>query len=194
MIPLKSCEFYNGEVTTESQHTCVLDREYPQGIMACAQCGRFWMTAPRSILTFAFIAPALRDRMREYQSDIRWGRFDSLAEAARDAFTRAREAEAAARVKARADWPRIQAAKRAKWWRCVRPIILSRPCAYCGGTATAVDHVIPQSRGGAHEMRNLAPACTPCNTEKGNRTPEEWKAWRLNRGRTWPPLPVTDAA
>src|SRR6266702_2242417 len=139
MSPPKSCGFYTRKVTTQSQHTCVLDREYPWGIMAC-RCGQFWMTAGREILRFAFIAPDLRDRLHEYQADIRWGRSGSLAEAVRVTAARARETEAAATAKARADWPRIKAAKRAKWWRCVRPIILNGPCAYCGGTATDVDH------------------------------------------------------
>lgn len=193
-------EFYNGKVTTESHHACVLDHEYPGGIVACGECGRFWMRAPREILTYAFVAYDLRKRLDEYRADVRWGRRDSLADAVRAASPRARlEAvypvlRTAAAAKARDDWHRLQAAKRAKWWRCVRPIILSRPCAYCGGTATAIDHIVPRSRGGGDRMRNLAAACNPCNAEKCNRTPEEWKAWRLRLGRPWPPLPRENAA
>lgn len=199
MGPLISHEFYNGRVTTESQHACVLDREYPGGIMAC-RCGQFWMRAGRDIRMYAFIAPELRRRSREYREDVRWGRSDSLAAAVRAASPRGRREALhpvlrdAAAAKARDDWHRLQAAKRAKWWRCVRPIILSRPCAYCGGPSTAIDHIVPQSRGGGHRMRNLAPSCGPCNAEKSNRTPEEWKAWRLQLGRPWPPLPRADAA
>jgi len=181
-------------MATESEHFCVLDREYPAGIMACAGCGRFWMIAGSDIRRWAFIALALHRRLNRYQLDIEFGKHATLREAVQAAAARAREAEAAATAKIRADWPRIQASKRAKWWRCVRPIILSRPCAYCGDPATAVDHIIPLSRGGAHRMSNLAPACMWCNTEKGNRTPEEWKAWRLRLGRSWPPSPRTEAA
>lgn len=31
-----------------------------------------------------------------------------------------------------------------------------------------VDHVVPQSRGGKSESRNLVLACQPCNKKKGN--------------------------
>lgn len=47
-------------------------------------------------------------------------------------------------------------------------------CNYCPGPYESDDHVIPLSRGGAHSLENLAPACMACNAEKGARTPEEW--------------------
>jgi hypothetical protein len=47
-------------------------------------------------------------------------------------------------------------------------------CAYCGRpTATTMDHVVPRSRGGATQWTNAVAACEPCNTRKGNRTPDE---------------------
>lgn len=46
-------------------------------------------------------------------------------------------------------------------------------CQYCGDAAENVDHVVPRSRGGAHEWENVAAACTRCNSRKGNRTPAE---------------------
>ena len=46
-------------------------------------------------------------------------------------------------------------------------------CAYCGGTATTIDHVLPESRGGGWSWHNNVAACSPCNGRKGNRTPEE---------------------
>lgn len=49
-------------------------------------------------------------------------------------------------------------------------------CAYCGRPAATVDHVIPLARGGPHIASNLVPACGSCNSQKGNRTPEEWRA------------------
>jgi 5-methylcytosine-specific restriction endonuclease McrA len=52
--------------------------------------------------------------------------------------------------------------------------LLSRPCSYCGGKATTLDHVIPVSRHGKHEPGNVVPACKSCNSSKGARTPEEW--------------------
>lgn len=49
-------------------------------------------------------------------------------------------------------------------------------CAYCGGKATTLDHVLPKSRGGRWEWTNIVAACggpTGCNGRKGARTPEE---------------------
>ncbi len=46
-------------------------------------------------------------------------------------------------------------------------------CAYCGGPAETVDHVLPKSRGGASTWTNLVAACSPCNHAKANRTPDE---------------------
>ena len=67
-------------------------------------------------------------------------------------------------------------------------ILWSGPFAYCSDPSpTLVDHVIPKSRGGTDERSNLAPACRPCNMEKLDVTPEEWKEWRLAKGFGWPP-------
>lgn len=61
-------------------------------------------------------------------------------------------------------------------------------CAYCGlPTPQTVDHLVPLARRRDHRRRNLAPACWPCNQEKGNRTPEEWRAARRAAGLAWPP-------
>jgi 5-methylcytosine-specific restriction endonuclease McrA len=54
-------------------------------------------------------------------------------------------------------------------------------CQYCGRTAAELrpresltrDHLIPLSRGGTNEWTNVVAACSPCNTRKGNRMPEE---------------------
>lgn len=48
-------------------------------------------------------------------------------------------------------------------------------CAYCRAEkATTLDHVLPLSRGGKHEIGNLLPACRKCNFTKHNRTLREW--------------------
>lgn len=40
-------------------------------------------------------------------------------------------------------------------------------CAYCGANSpTHIDHVKPLSRGGAHCLSNLRPACPTCNMRK----------------------------
>lgn len=46
-------------------------------------------------------------------------------------------------------------------------------CAYCGGHADSIDHVIPRSRGGKHTWDNVIAACRSCNLRKRDRTPEE---------------------
>lgn len=46
-------------------------------------------------------------------------------------------------------------------------------CAYCGGPAQTVDHVVPRSRGGDSTWLNLVAACEPCNHRKADRTPLE---------------------
>jgi len=50
-------------------------------------------------------------------------------------------------------------------------------CMYCGKhfprSQLTIDHVFPQSRGGADTWENLVLACLACNVRKGNRTPEE---------------------
>ena len=51
-------------------------------------------------------------------------------------------------------------------------------CAYCGKQVEklTLDHAIPLSRGGAHDVSNVVPACKPCNTSKHAKTPAEWAA------------------
>ncbi|HEY9350320.1 MAG TPA: HNH endonuclease [Acidothermales bacterium] len=46
-------------------------------------------------------------------------------------------------------------------------------CAYCRGTATTMDHVVPRSRGGYHEWTNVVAACSRCNSRKGDRLVHE---------------------
>jgi 5-methylcytosine-specific restriction endonuclease McrA len=46
-------------------------------------------------------------------------------------------------------------------------------CQYCGGAAESIDHVVPRSRGGAHEWENVVAACRRCNTAKGDRLLEQ---------------------
>ncbi|MGH8792264.1 MAG: HNH endonuclease [Stackebrandtia sp.] len=57
-------------------------------------------------------------------------------------------------------------------------------CAYCGGPAETIDHVMPRSRGGGHSWDNVVASCAPCNHKKSDRTLIEM-GWRL----TAPPAP-----
>jgi 5-methylcytosine-specific restriction endonuclease McrA len=55
-------------------------------------------------------------------------------------------------------------------WRKARARILRRDgerCAYCGGHADQVDHVVPVFAGGSDKRENLVAACGRCNREKG---------------------------
>jgi 5-methylcytosine-specific restriction endonuclease McrA len=57
-----------------------------------------------------------------------------------------------------------------KDWQLLKQAYQNR-CAYCGQTVGKLqkDHVIPLIRGGAHTIRNIVPACGPCNLRKGLR-------------------------
>jgi 5-methylcytosine-specific restriction endonuclease McrA len=57
-------------------------------------------------------------------------------------------------------------------------------CAYCGGGASTIDHVLPRSRGGTNSWLNTVAACGGCNQRKGDRTPVEARM----------PLRITPAA
>lgn len=47
-------------------------------------------------------------------------------------------------------------------------------CLYCGSNKNlTIDHVVPKSKGGTNEWKNLATCCHRCNTLKGDKTPEQ---------------------
>lgn len=47
-------------------------------------------------------------------------------------------------------------------------------CQYCGSVKQlTLDHVIPRSKGGKHSWDNVVIACEPCNSRKGDRTPQQ---------------------
>jgi len=53
----------------------------------------------------------------------------------------------------------------------------SYTCQYCAKKLSrkdlTIDHVVPRSRGGLTNFKNIVAACFKCNTKKANRTPEE---------------------
>lgn len=64
----------------------------------------------------------------------------------------------------------------------------ARTCAYCGTSATDWDHLRPMVRGRRptgyiHEIRNLVPACGPCNQSKGA---SDWRKWMRGSARGSP--------
>lgn len=54
--------------------------------------------------------------------------------------------------------------------------LLEKPCVYCGGKASEIDHVIPISRGGKHSIGNIVSCCQSCNQKKSTKLVIEWKA------------------
>lgn len=47
-------------------------------------------------------------------------------------------------------------------------------CCYCGKDKNlTIDHLIPRSRGGTNTWTNLVTSCFRCNSNKGDKTPEE---------------------
>ncbi len=63
-------------------------------------------------------------------------------------------------------------------------------CAYCRGSASTVDHVVPRSRGGLHVWENVVAACPRCNNRKAHHTLSEL-GWTLHvqpyapKGTAW---------
>lgn len=51
-------------------------------------------------------------------------------------------------------------------------------CFYCGKKLTrhnaTIDHIIPLSRGGTNDKRNLVLCCQKCNWDKGSKLLSEW--------------------
>ena len=72
-------------------------------------------------------------------------------------------------------------------------------CAYCGGKADTIDHVMPRSRGGAHSWQNCVACCAKCNHRKADRTLVEL-GWGLRvdprapKGPNWRLLAHSDEA
>lgn len=57
-----------------------------------------------------------------------------------------------------------------EWWSS----LVDPQCFYCDSPATEVEHVVPVSKGGTHELSNLVPACRPCNRRKGTKSFDEF--------------------
>jgi len=63
---------------------------------------------------------------------------------------------------------------------CIRKNVLIRDeyrCQYCykffAAKDLTLDHVMPKSRNGKKEWKNMVSACLPCNQRKGAHTPKE---------------------
>ena len=61
----------------------------------------------------------------------------------------------------------------AEWQQLKR--VHKHRCAYCGKRKPLTqDHIVPLSRGGAHDLCNVIPACRSCNARKSTRTALEY--------------------
>lgn len=66
----------------------------------------------------------------------------------------------------------VSAFTAADWRACLEAF--ANACAYCGeglGGSPTMDHFVPLSKGGAHGIHNIMPACRRCNTRKSARDP-----------------------
>jgi len=56
-------------------------------------------------------------------------------------------------------------------------------CIYCGVPLTkinrSVDHILPLSKGGQHNKRNLVPVCRLCNSSKNDKFLYDWPFFKL---------------
>jgi 5-methylcytosine-specific restriction endonuclease McrA len=57
-------------------------------------------------------------------------------------------------------------------------------CVYCGDQAREIDHIVPQSKGGSDEVKNLVACCHKCNcTKNATMLPDE--VLRSVKGIAW---------
>lgn len=72
-----------------------------------------------------------------------------------------------------------------QFYKWIRSAVLIH-CHWCGGKIPkgkrAADHYIPLFRGGDHDVKNLVPSCKTCNSQKRDKMPEKFVAWRVKLG------------
>jgi 5-methylcytosine-specific restriction endonuclease McrA len=78
-------------------------------------------------------------------------------------------------------------------WQKLRSQVFARHgrrCWRCGAYAGTVDHVVPVALGGTHELSNLRPACSSCNSSTGasmgNRLQPRTPPWQRGAGSRLP--------
>ena len=105
-----------------------------------------------------------RAKSRIYQTEHRAGRRAYLKawHAANPDAKTASESKRRAR-KARSETNDLTAAQ----WRAIKQAF-NNCCAYCGKPSQRLtqDHITPLSKGGAHSLHNVIPACRSCNSRK----------------------------
>jgi len=61
-----------------------------------------------------------------------------------------------------------------KNWRNSLHRITGNKCIYCGERSESIDHLYPQSRGGATNTSNCVPCCLSCNGKKSDDDVLNW--------------------
>lgn len=59
-------------------------------------------------------------------------------------------------------------------------VVYETRCAYCGGTADTMDHIVPLENGGGTTKTNVLPCCDACNQAKGTAV---WLPAKAGEGR-----------
>jgi hypothetical protein len=73
-----------------------------------------------------------------------------------------------------------------KWYQIIRRIFKrdNYICQYCGqvGDMLECDHIMPISKGGINDEKNLITACLKCNRQKKDKMVKEFKLWKIKNG------------
>lgn len=71
---------------------------------------------------------------------------------------------------------------KARRWKRLYGASVSFTCPYCLKTFPLTegtrDHVIPKSRGGSSDPKNIVLSCAECNQKKGSLTDKEFAEWK----------------
>lgn len=75
-----------------------------------------------------------------------------------------------------------------KDWMKLRKTVFERDnytCVYCNSKALVIecDHVIPITKGGSSNIRNLVTACKDCNRTKKNKSVNEFLSYKKNNAK-----------
>jgi 5-methylcytosine-specific restriction endonuclease McrA len=138
----------------------------------------------------------LRTRLHFYQGAVERLGFPDLRSVVKDMSRRLAAERLQQWRRMPADLKLRQRQRDTKRWRLTAAKVPPGPCTYCWApNALTVDHILPCDQGGDRwDLANLTRACRRCNSQKSNRTPEQWRAWCLASGRPWPPVWVRRAA
>jgi 5-methylcytosine-specific restriction endonuclease McrA len=119
-------------------------------------------------------------RAQHLAGNVRWRAANVTAERAKDAAWQ-RANPVTCRHKRHRHRARQRSASGTPWTAAEQQLLLEQIyqacCIYCGveGVPLTLDHVVPLSRGGAHDRSNLVFCCLHCNSSKGAKLLSEWR-------------------